>query len=370
MCSVFCILLYVLTGCTEITGGKTTQPEIRIIGQDIVTENTDNTVYLSLDDAEKSAYKAIVEAAGTFSEIVQFDSPLTKEQIIKVFSLVYTQENTIFWLSSLASPRENGIKLNFRYSKEDTKFMQDKLSQTASIILTGMKSDLDDYGKIKYIHDYIVLNCDFTESGENANSAYGVLIDKKAQCEGYAFTFAYLAKKAGLNCVTVTGTTADGATHAWNKVEADGNFYNIDCTWDDPQLSYTNPGYIRYLYMLVPDRDIINITHFPNELFKAPDCTAFSQNYFTKEGLLFGNADAAIKTLTTQIQTCTVNKKTECEIRMDTQAAFDEVLYRLFEKNELSTIIETINKQSAFAITGVHNSHNEQLMTVHLSLEF
>lgn len=58
---------------------------------------------------------------------------------------------------------------------------------------------------------------------------YGLFIDHKCVCEGYAQSMSILMNAAGVPTVTL-----NGGNHAWNKVLLDdGKWYAIDVTWED-----------------------------------------------------------------------------------------------------------------------------------------
>jgi hypothetical protein len=204
-----------LNGCTDKIAEAV--PEYRVIGQSITAGESDNYYYNNLSETEKRGYDKIKNAAANFEDYITFDDPLTDFQIIKLFHLVYTNENGIFWLSELASANQeqNSLKVTFRYNSGDAKAMQTKLDTKIREILADTP-EKDSYKQIKYIHDYLVKHVDFTETGKNTHSAYGAIIDGTAQCEGYAFAFALMAKKLGYECITVTGTSKNGDSLAWN----------------------------------------------------------------------------------------------------------------------------------------------------------
>lgn len=38
-----------------------------------------------------------------------------------------------------------------------------------------------------------------------------------------------------VECITVYGTpNSSGVEHSWNQVKLDGDWYCVDCAWDDP----------------------------------------------------------------------------------------------------------------------------------------
>lgn len=55
-----------------------------------------------------------------------------------------------------------------------------------------------------------------------------------AVCTSYTGLFLHLAKKANLEVKTVLGrpSNSTNASHVWNIVKVNGQWYQIDCTWD------------------------------------------------------------------------------------------------------------------------------------------
>ena len=95
---------------------------------------------------------------------------------------------------------------------------------------------------------------------ENSHTAYGALVEKVAVCDGYAEAFNKLSASVGLNTIMVKGMAdRDGYSvlHAWNQINLDGEWYNVDVTFEDPKYngSYTNPYGFNGLY-----NEFINVT--------------------------------------------------------------------------------------------------------------
>lgn len=114
-----------------------------------------------------------------------------------------------------------------------------------------------DYDKVKLIHDYIINNTSY-DTKFVKSSAYDLLVEKEAVCEGYALVAYRLFLAAGLESRIISGE-GNGEPHAWNIVKVDGKWYNIDLTWDDP-ITNTGRQVIRYDYFLKSDKE------FPNHI--------------------------------------------------------------------------------------------------------
>ena len=135
-----------------------------------------------------------------------------------------------------------------------------QIEQTKNQILQNRSENT--YDNIKMVHDYLVesIEYDTTISQSNIYNVYGALVNGRAVCEGYARSFKYLMDELGIPCTLVigTGTNSQGETenHAWNYVQLNGNWYAIDCTWDDPVSS---TGYVsqnsKYRYFLKGSND-------------------------------------------------------------------------------------------------------------------
>lgn len=103
--------------------------------------------------------------------------------------------------------------------------------------LLGMNSD---YEKVKALHDWIINNIEYDASMQQVHkyNVYGALIDRVVVCEGYAKLFKYILDDIGIECILASGTAVNSEgnseRHMWNYVKLNGQWYAVDCTWDDP----------------------------------------------------------------------------------------------------------------------------------------
>lgn len=63
-----------------------------------------------------------------------------------------------------------------------------------------------------------------------SHTAWGSLYKKYCVCDGYSLGFLLVMKRLGINTTVITGT-GNGGGHAWNNVELDGQWYEVDTTW-------------------------------------------------------------------------------------------------------------------------------------------
>ena len=104
-------------------------------------------------------------------------------------------------------------------------------------------NSMDSYSKIKTIYNWICQNVsyDYAHVGNTEYlkqfSAYGALVEGTAVCQGYAVLLYRLLLESGVNVRVIPGT-GNSTLHAWNIVELNGVYYNVDSTWDAGKDSY------------------------------------------------------------------------------------------------------------------------------------
>lgn len=169
---------------------------------------------------------------------------------------------------------------------EEASLSSEQAEALAALPDTIFTDSMSEYEKVKAIHDYLVVHVDYDyanlEAGTLPDTAFtveGALLLHSAVCEGYARAFSYLCRQAGIEEQLVYGTADDGTgveSHAWNQVCVDGNWYNIDVTWDDPMMNgelVTDGSNIIYDYFLVPDLTFLG-NHSAEEPDKLHSCTS------------------------------------------------------------------------------------------------
>ena len=149
--------------------------------------------------------------------------------------------------ANYSTNQENGYDIDIIYNMyyltdaSQEKQVTQKVSSVLSFLnLTGKT----DYQKIKAIYDYICANVTYDYANLNDDtytlkySAYAALINKTAVCQGYATLFYRMALQAGIDTRVISGT-ANGGAHAWNIVNIDDSYYNLDSTWDAGRENYS-----------------------------------------------------------------------------------------------------------------------------------
>lgn len=136
--------------------------------------------------------------------------------------------------------------------------MQNALETRAAPVLEAARQLGSDYERLRYIHDWLVDNTTYSDTGaEYESEADGPIVYGQALCEGYSKAFMYLAQSLGYPCICSVGV-ANLKDHMWNMVKIGGRWYNVDVTWDDPDNpdDLNDSTTLSHDYFLISDAEI------------------------------------------------------------------------------------------------------------------
>ena len=157
-----------------------------------------------------------------------------------------------------------------------TEFKESDTAKAKAKAIVGqiIKSNMSDYECVKAIHDYLVKNVNYdsksiadgtinNDEGHPSHTAEGALCNNLAVCDGYAKAFELLCAESGIYAYMMygEGINPDGQkeSHAWNVVKVNGEWYQVDCTWDDPVINdsvVTDGSNLTYTYFLLTDTEM------------------------------------------------------------------------------------------------------------------
>ncbi len=170
------------------------------------------------------------------------------EPILSGCYLFYYVDNIIYrtidWRSIKGSKYEVEMTINYLHSKEEMyRYFQDMQN-----VAEDLKKS-SDYKSVKAVHDYIVENVEYDYNHENYLDMEGFQSGKMV-CNGYSMATFLLLSYMDIPVRMITGNAREvnGKTvgHAWNIVMLDGNWYNVDATWDDMgQFGYSYDYFLK-----------------------------------------------------------------------------------------------------------------------------
>lgn len=227
--------------------------------------------YSILDPVSKEIYDILYDVAsdpvdpGNIGLMITELDPYS-EEFQDAYNLAYRammfDHAELFWLySGMAYINAGWIKepvngLYYIYFGMEEPFeefedMMNKFNSAAEDFIKSIDSDLSDYEIIRQVHDELIWMADYNDpvgstherSDALAHSAYAILVadsignKNSAVCDGYALALEYLLQQFGLDVAFIGGIVDPDSDypggHAWNVVKVDGQWYEIDSTWDD-----------------------------------------------------------------------------------------------------------------------------------------
>lgn len=330
--------------------------------------------YQQLNSTEQAFYNDIVKAVKQLNSVVEVPSGLGKDDVIKVYTMVYDSEPQLFWMGNTVSAGGVFATISFKTTdKSEIAAMQKEIDSAASGIISKANGYSGTVSKLKVIYDSIVLKNDFAkaEDGYNASIYNGLTGKGNLQCSGYAKTMQYLCDLIGIDCCVVRGTDSEGNTHAWNVVYCDNGYYNIDSTWGDPINSFGS-DYVQYEFFLVPDAWIHNITHYNVgtmvrgggniHLYNPPTCSKEAANYFAAYQKLYDDKASAEAALYAEFDAQIAAGKNVVEVRVTSRSVYDSMMtddaFRTYQKyaRGKSDSVKQLQRQSSFT-KGVYVVH-------------
>ena len=105
----------------------------------------------------------------------------------------------------------------------------------------------DRYSKLKSMYESVASAVTYNIEAPYHDTALGMFLEPyQIVCEGYSEAIKLLCDREGIPCVSIVGNYDESTkiAHMWNYVQMeDGNWYGLDCTWDDrdgeiPPITY------------------------------------------------------------------------------------------------------------------------------------
>lgn len=259
--------------------------------------------------------------------------------------IFWTDNFQIYKIESHGAPIQYKLVIETNTDSELIEKERERLDLEIEKILSQIGKNMSDYEKAIFVHDYIIKNCEYdteladkivngkelSEKDNLQRSAYGCLVEKSTICSGYAKAYQIIMRKLGIECIYIYGTTKTEA-HAWNCINIDGEYYNVDLTWDESE----DPEEVKYDYFCFTDANRSDSEHMFVTITQHPACTATRYNYFIYNGYYLKeySFNEASKIISKQLN----NDKVY--IKFPSKEETEKALYDLIEQNRIFNIIQ------------------------------
>ena len=247
--------------------------DLNEVEKKIVDGLPDFTAEKTLDKGLVTTYQVdlTAELAGKTAE--QASSYITDDASYRMLVSIAHDMPQYFWINALDGMNVNGsmtsdgdgkivsftATVKFENCLEDYGVTTEELkSKMAELQTTAANVTLENtstpYYTVKSIHDYVCKTLTYDETKAdgvmNRNAYTALLGSHSVVCEGYAKAFKLLCDAHDITAMIVTGdagTTSPKEAHMWNQIYmSNGDWYHVDCTWDDqetPRDTYLLAGY-------------------------------------------------------------------------------------------------------------------------------
>lgn len=279
--------------------GKSLREDDISVCQAEILKGPNHYCYDHLSQEEQHLYAEVYSVLKTFGSDALL-STQDPEQLKKVFSCVMLDHPEIFYVTGYSLTKytrsnvieEISFSGKYTMSEPEAKAAMKQVEAVADACVQRAEG-LDEYGKVKYVYEWLIRRCNYVLGAENNQNILSVFLTTDTVCQGYAKAAQYLLNKMGLFCILCEGEAMGREAHVWNIVKVDGDYYFLDVTWGDASYTFNEaqegapmPPEINYEYMCVPYDEIAG-THVIQETVTLPVCNSMRDNYYVREGVYF-----------------------------------------------------------------------------------
>ncbi|MDB1504407.1 Ig-like domain-containing protein, partial [Bifidobacterium adolescentis] len=175
------------------------------------------------------------------------------------------------------------LRVNFNIQVSDPNYPSINEIVSEAVAQSEKETDGTEYAKAVWLHDWLIGRMEY-DSTLKWSSAESALSRGLGTCQSYESAYSKLLTKAGIENVE-TRDTKDA--HTWNAVKIDGDWYQIDATWDDSNDNWYGFDQ-RHLYFGLTD-ELMTIAHPGHESMYqtegyAQRSTSLKDNYYVRSG--------------------------------------------------------------------------------------
>ena len=159
----------------------------------------------------------------------------------------------------------------------------------AECIAAGKTSD---YDKALWLHDWLVDHCAYDNSFLYCGPE-GALCRGTGTCEAYHRAYCMLLKRAGISYGRMTGNG-----HVWTAVKMEGNWYQVDVTWD--ASGYSHSSEVTHRYFGITD-ELMKMVHPDHKVHSGYESNHLECNYSIKSGDITRYSDPYVSTINAEL---------------------------------------------------------------------
>ena len=262
--------------------------------------NESNRLYYyftNLTEEERIVYAKIMNG------FLEMDTDIkihTDQEVLgKVIRMILADHPEIFWTEGSYQFLDYGpyIVLQPDYNCDASVKQQraQEIENEVTRALEQIQAGTSQYEYVKNTFTYLIDTVDYVTGAPDNQNIYSSLVNKQTVCAGYAKATQYLLQRMGMTALYVTGSVVDRGDHAWNIVQCDGEYYQVDTTFGDPNfMDYdaeqmeTLPGeFMHDYYYLCCNDEMMYRDRTVDAEFPVPVCSSSTYNYYEMNNAYF-----------------------------------------------------------------------------------
>ena len=184
--------------------------------------------------ANPSLEAAIINGVKSNNETIDVSSfNVDPQEAVNTYLQLKMTEPALFCVDNKVDCTYSGstaksLKLKYTVDKSKLNSMRTEMDKKVEQIANLAKDAKDDVEKARIVHDYLTSNVKYDVT-MNSSSVYDVLMNNKGICTSYAHTYKLVMDKLNIPCGL---STSVAMAHQWNTIKVNGNWYNVDVTYD------------------------------------------------------------------------------------------------------------------------------------------
>lgn len=294
-------------GAAELSQGY---KSLTLEAQRIIYAEMEENVYYIAQEPSDGMYD--------LHDITIWGEELTEAQLRQVIVAFCQDKPHIFWMDNkFGYANTSGrtvLQLYSFLSADDVEAYTAELNEKVRELHLGLFSDMTEYDRELYVHDWLVENCNYADDVFKISddflsfTSYGAMVNNKAVCEGYTRAMQMMLATVGVESFPIVGIGNDGL-HMWNAVKVENEWYYLDPTWNDTEkgsgYDYFNltTEQILYDHTILPvysqlsEEQVCGSDDGQADSFNiiVPVCSGTSQNYFVKNSMFVSTVSDATK---------------------------------------------------------------------------
>lgn len=304
-----------------------------------------------LTPVEKRAYNAIIEKIYDMPERIAVPK-IDGKELDNVFSALLFDNPDLFFLGRKCAVETRMwltyFSVDYIIDKADLADMKAQLERECEAFEQTLTDPGNQWRTELEIHDHVIDRCEYHDPEGDLiySSSYGALVNGRAACEGYSKAVKLLLDRAGIENALISGVSENGegsgGAHMWNIVNIGGDYYHLDCTWDDPVSD--DGGKLRmYTYFNLSD-EMISGTH--RDFSYDFGCNSTAENYYIKTGTYFESYSRSSESRLTDIITKSVkNGRYQIQLRFADKKSYDGAVADLIKGERIYEVLTDAAKR-------------------------